>query len=99
MAESIEQQLEAARQRERAARAKTARLRRSLDRSNRKTQSQVRYTVGAAMIALAESGRGEQLVASVRRWLDHHLQRPQDRDILRDTAFALTGKEDGNAVS
>jgi hypothetical protein len=93
MAESIQQQLEAARQRERAAKARTARLRRSLDRSNRKTQSQVRYTVGAAMIALAESGRGEQLVASVRRWLDHHLKRPQDRDILRDTAFALTGKE------
>lgn len=93
MAESIEQKLEAARQKERVARARTARLRRSLDRSNRKTQSQVRYTVGAAMIALAESGRGEQLVASFRRWLDHHLQRPQDRDILRDTAFALSGKE------
>jgi hypothetical protein len=96
MAESMEQRLEAARQKERTARARTARLRRSLDRSNRKTQSQLRYTVGTAMMALAESGRGEQLVASVRRWLDHHLTRPQDRDILRDTPFALAGKEDGD---
>jgi len=90
MAESMEQRLEAVRQRERAARARTARLRRSLDRSNRKTQSQVRYTVGAAMIALAESGRGEQLVSGFRRWLDHYLTRAEDRVVLKGTPFALT---------
>jgi hypothetical protein len=94
MAESIEQKLEAARRRERAARARTARLRRSLDRSNRKTQSQVRYIVGAAMIALAESGRGEQLVAGFRRWLDHYLTRSQDRTVLMHTPFELKNKED-----
>jgi hypothetical protein len=99
MTETLESKLEVARQRERLARARTARLRRSLDRSNRKTQSQVRYALGAAMIALAESGRGEQLVASFRRWLDHHLIRPQDRDVFRDTPFALAGKEDGDATS
>ena len=93
MAESMEQRLEAARQKERTARARTARLRRSLDRSNRKTQSQVRYLVGAAMIALAESGRGEQLVSSFRRWLDHHLTRPQDRLVLKDSPFALPVEE------
>jgi hypothetical protein len=98
MAESIEQQLETARQRERAARARTARLRRSLDRSNRKTQSHVRYTLGAAMLALGESGRGEQLVSSFRRWLDHYLTRSQDRDIFRDTPFALDPKDDANAA-
>jgi hypothetical protein len=96
MAESIEEKLEAARKKERAARARTARLRRSLDRSNRKTHSQVRFVLGAAMIALADSGRGEQLVASFRRWLDHHLTRPHDRHILKDTPFAPGGKEDGH---
>lgn len=90
MAESMEQRLEAARRKERAARARTARLRRSLDRSNRKTQSQVRYTIGAAMIALAKSGRGEQLISGIRRWLDHYLTRPEDRMVLKDTPFALT---------
>lgn len=99
MAESMEQRLEAARQKERAARARTARLRRSLDRSNRKTQSQVRFVLGAAMIALSESGRGEQLVGSFCRWLDHHLTKPEDRHVLKDTSFALAEKEDrhGNA--
>jgi|SRR5690606_12201188 len=96
MAESIEERLEAARRLERAARARTARLRRSLDRSNRKTQSQVRYVLGTAMIALAVSGRGEQLVSGFCRWLDHYLARPQDRIVLRDTPFALTVKEDGH---
>lgn len=93
MAELIEQRLEMARQRERAARARTARLRRSLDRSNRKTQSQIKYTVGTAMLALSESGRGDQMVSSFRRWLDHYLTRPQDREILKDTQFALDLKE------
>ena len=96
MAESMEQRLEAARQKERAARARTARLRRSLDRSNRKTQSQVRYVLGTAMIALADSGRGEQIVSGFRRWLDHYLARSQDRVILKDTPFALTVKENGH---
>lgn len=97
MAESIEQRLEAARHRERTARARTARLRRSLDRSNRKTQSQVRYTLGAAMVALAESGKAEPMIASFRRWLAHYLIRPDDRRILRDTPFSLETKEDGHA--
>lgn len=96
MAESMEQKLQTARQRERAARARTARLRRSLDRSNRKTQSHLKHTLGAAILALAESGRGDQMVAGFRRWLDHHLTRPQDRQVLRDTPFALAGKEDGH---
>lgn len=95
MAESIQQRLEAARQKERAARARTARLRRSLDRSNRKTQSHVRYTIGAAIIALAESGRGEQLVSSIRRWLDYYLTRPEERVVLKDTPFAIP-VEDGH---
>lgn len=95
MTESIEQRLDVARQKERAARAKTARLRRSLERSNRKTQSQVRYTVGAAMIALAESGRGEHLVSGIRRWLDHYLTTPEERVVLKDTPFALA-VEDGH---
>jgi hypothetical protein len=45
------------------------------------------------MLALAESGKGEQLVAGLRRWLDHYLSRPQDRAVLHDTPFALDAKE------
>lgn len=94
MPESIEQKLELARAKERAARAKTARLRRSLERANQKTQSHARYVLGSAMIALAESGRGEQMIVSFRRWLDHHLTRPQDRRVLQGTQFAPAEKED-----
>lgn len=96
MAESIEQRLEAARERERDARARTARLRRSLDRSNRKTQSHLKHTLGGAILALAESGRGDQMVAGFRRWLDRYLARPQDRQVLRDTPFALDIQEGGH---
>jgi hypothetical protein len=93
MADNLEQRLELARLRERKARARTARLRRSLDQSNRRTRNQVKYTLGASILALAESGKGEQLVAGLRRWLDHYLSRPQDRAVLRGTPFALDGKE------
>lgn len=93
MAGSIEQKLELARLRERNARARTARLRRSLDQSNRRTRNQIKYTIGAAVVALAESGKGEQLVAGVRRWLDRYLSRPEDRAILRDSPFALETPE------
>lgn len=89
MADAIEQKLELARLRERKARARTARLRRSLDQSNRRTRNQLKYTIGAAVVALAESGKGEQLVAALRRWLDRYLSRPEDRAVLRHTPFSL----------
>lgn len=89
MTDTIERKLELARLRERKARARTARLRRSLDQSNRRTRNQIKYTLGAAMVALAESGKGEQLVAGLRRWLDHYLSRPEDRAVLRHTLFSL----------
>ena len=94
---SIELKLALARQKERAARERTARLRRELDQSNRRTRNQVRYTLGAAMVALAESGKGEQLVANFRRWLDLYLSHPADRALLRDTPFAVAPKEADNA--
>lgn len=93
MAGTIEQRLELARLRERKARARTARLRRSLDLSNRRTRNQVKYTLGAAVLALAESGKGEQLVAGLRRWLDHYLSRPEDRVVLRHTPYCLDEPE------
>jgi hypothetical protein len=93
MADTLEQKLELARLRERKARARTARLRRSLDQSNRRTRSQIKYVLGAAALALAESGKGEQFVAGLRRWLDHYLSRPEDRRVLRDTPFSLEAKE------
>jgi hypothetical protein len=92
MGDTIEQKLELARLRERKARARTARLRRSLDQSNRRTRNQVKYTLGAAVLALAESGKGDQFTANLRRWLDHYLTRTQDRDVLRHTPFALEEK-------
>lgn len=93
MAEALETKLELARQRERTARARTARLRRSLDASNRRTRNQVKYTLGAAVLALAASGKGDQFVVSLRKWLDRYLTREQDRLVLRDTAFALDVQE------
>lgn len=93
MAGSIEEKLHLAQLRERKARARTARLRRSLDQSNRRTKNQTKYVLGAAILALADSGKGEQLVAGLRRWLDHYLSRAQDRDVLRDTPFSLEAPE------
>lgn len=93
MADTIQQKLDLARLRERKARARTARLRRSLDQSNRRTRNQVKYVLGAAVLALAESGKGDQMVAVLRRWLDHYLSRAQDRDVLRDTPFSLEARE------
>lgn len=93
MAEAIERKLELARLRERKARARTARLRRSLDQANRRTRNQTKYVLGAAVLALAESGKGEQLVAGLRRWLDHYLSRPEDRGVLRHTPYSLKAPE------
>lgn len=95
MAETLRNKLENARARERAARARTARLRRSLDQSNRRQHTQVKCTLGAAVLALAATGKGDGMVAGLRRWLDHYLTRPQDRDILRDTPFSLDLHEKG----
>jgi hypothetical protein len=94
--DSLEKKLGLAMLRERKARARTARLRRTLDQSNRRTRNQVKYTLGAAMLALAESGKGEQLVAGFRRWLAHYLIRDEDRHVLRHTAFALDVVDGGN---
>jgi hypothetical protein len=98
MAETLQRKLELAQLRERNARARTARLRRSLDSSNRKRQTQVKCTIGAAVLALAASGKGEGLVTGLRRWLDHYLSRPQDRNILSETPFALDLKGGDNAA-
>jgi hypothetical protein len=93
MGDTIEQRLELARLRERKARARTARLRRSLEQSNRRTRNQTKYVLGAAVLALAESTKGEQFTVNLKRWLDHYLSRPQDREALRHTPFALESKE------
>ena len=93
MKEVLENKLELARLRERQARARTARLRRSLDQSNRKLTNQRKYVLGAAVLALAETGKGEKLIAGIRRWLDHYVTRPKDRDALRQTPFSLDAGE------
>lgn len=98
MAETMEQKLQTARQRERVARARTARLRRSLDGQNRKRQTQIKCTLGAGLLALADSGKGENLISGFRRWLDHYLTRPQDRNLLDGTVFMLDRK-DGSDVA
>jgi len=85
--DDLERRLELARVKERNARARVARLRRSLDRSNRRTANQVKFTLGAAMLALAQSGRGDAMVDAFRRWLDVYLSRDQDRAILVGTIF------------
>ena len=97
MTGSIKEKLEMARHRERKARALTARLRRELDQNNRRTRNQTKYVLGAAVLALAEAGKGEQMVAGLRRWLDHYLSRPADRAVLRDTPFQLDTVEANDA--
>jgi len=94
--DTLERRLELARVRERNARARVARLRRSLDRSNRRTANQVKFTLGAAMLALAESGRGDAMVEAFRRWLDVYLSRDQDRAILVGTVFDPNHRRSAN---
>lgn len=97
MTGSIEEKLELARRRERKARALTARLRRELDQDNRRTRNQIKYVLGAAVLALAEAGKADHMVAGFRRWLGHYLSRPADRAVLRDTPFALDNGEANDA--
>lgn len=88
----LTERLEQARQRERAARARVARLRRELDGANRRLANRRKYIIGSAVIALAESGRAESMVVGLRGWLARYLTRDQDREALRGTAFDLSGE-------
>ena len=91
--------LEEARQRERAARAKVAKLRRAVDGQNRRLANQRKYLLGAALLALAESGKAEAMVAGFRRWLERYVSRDQDRAALAGTVFDLTAEGSDNAAS
>lgn len=87
MPEELSRQLDLARMKERAARARVARLRRSLEGQNRRLVAHRKYVVGAAVIALAESGRAPALVDAIRRWLSYYISRDSDRAALTGTAF------------
>lgn len=93
MVEDLGRRLELARLKERNARARVARLRRSLDRSNRRTANQAKYVAGAAMFALAESGQAPGMIDAFQRWLRHYLTRDTDRAALAGTVFDTWNEE------
>ena len=99
MAQEVAERLKVARLRERAARAKVARLRRAVDGQNRRLANQRKYLLGAALMALAESGRAEPMISAFRRWLDQYVSRDQDRVALAGTPFDLAagGGDDATA--
>jgi anthranilate phosphoribosyltransferase len=99
MAQDTANRLEVARLRERAARAKVARLRRVVDGQNRRVANQRKYVLGAAMLALAESGKAETMVSGFRRWLERYVSRDQDRAALVGTVFDLTAEGSDHAAS
>lgn len=98
MLNDLPRQLDLARSKERAARARVARLRRSLDGQNRRLLAQRKYVIGAAVIALADSGRAPGLIDAIRRWVSHYVSRDSDRAALAGTAFDVWGTEQTGAV-
>lgn len=96
MTQDAANRLEIARLRERAARAKVARLRRAVDGQNRRLANQRKHLLGAALIALAESGKANSMIVGFRRWLERYVTREQDRVALAGTIFdiALGGRDD-----
>lgn len=99
MVQEVANRLEVARLRERAARAKVARLRRAVDGENRRLANQRKYVLGAALMALAESGKAEPMVAGFRRWLERYVSRDQDRVALVGTPFDISSNGGDDATS
>lgn len=99
MVQEVASRLEVARLKERAARAKVARLRRAVDGVNRRLANQRKYVLGAALMALAESGKAESMVTGFRRWLNRYVSRHQDRIALAGTPFDLSANGGDDATS
>lgn len=84
---TIEQRLEAARERERRARAAAVRLQRAIASAERRKADERKFLLGAALQAWAASD--ERVLGAAKRWLASYVSRPGDRDVLAGTPFEL----------
>lgn len=84
----LTEKLEAARERERKARARVSKLKREMNAMDRRRAAQQKITLGAALLRGAE-GLSASQIDSLKRLLHPHIVRQTDRDCLRDTVFAL----------
>ena len=86
--DTLRAKLEAARQRERAARADAARLMREMKSADRRRETQLLCTLGRAWLALGE--RVPAFRDSGGRFLDGYITREADREILSGTAWEVS---------
>ena len=84
---ALAERLEAARKRERDARAEASRLKRELAALSRRQESQLLCTVGRAWLAWGE--RNEVFRAQAHRFLCGYITRETDREILRGTTWEV----------
>jgi hypothetical protein len=79
--------LDAARARERAARAEASRLRREMAAADRRMETQRLCTLGRAWIAWGE--RDDRMRSAALRFLSSYISRDTDRAALAGTAWAV----------
>jgi hypothetical protein len=79
--------LEKARERERRARAATARLQRQMVVTDRRLAAQQKITLGAALLRAIE--HEPRHTDALRRLLAPHIVRPTDQQCLRGTPFEI----------
>lgn len=91
----IERRLTAARDAEKRARARVARLRRAVRTASRRLEAQRKCALGGVLLALAARGTDAdaRLVAYVRSYLVQHPPHDSNHDALRGTPFALDAME------
>jgi hypothetical protein len=84
---TITQRLEAARARERRARAAAVRLQRALASAERRKENERKYLLGAALQAWAASD--ERVLRAAKNWLASYITRDGDRATLAGTPFEI----------
>lgn len=84
---TLTERLEAARARERAARAEAARLKREMAAADRRRETQRLCTLGRAWLALGEQDAAFR--SRGREWLAEYISRPGDREVLTGTPWEL----------
>jgi hypothetical protein len=85
--ELLASRLDAARGRERAARAEASRLRREMDAADRRTETQRLCVLGRAWVTWGE--RDERMRAAALRFLAGYVTRETDRAALAGTPWAV----------
>jgi hypothetical protein len=83
----IERRLTAARDAERKARARIAKLKRASVSASRRAETQRLCTLGRALMTW--SAADERVMAALRRYLANYISRDTDRDILAGTPWEV----------